>query len=107
MPWRYQIATFNGRVYSEALEILAVDGKTHRRTHSGDKSALHVVNVWASHNRLVLGQLAVDSKSNEITAVPELLKDLMIKGSIVTTEKPDGQIQKKTSLLYIKPAGLP
>ena len=53
---------------SEAPEILAVDGKTHRRTHSGDKPALHVVNVWASHNRLVLGQLAVDSKSNEITA---------------------------------------
>ena len=71
---------------SEAPEILAVDGKTHRRTHSGDKPALHVVNVWASHNRLVLGQLAVDSKSNEITAVPELLKDLMIKGCIVTTD---------------------
>ena len=42
---------------SEAPEILAVDGKTHRRTRSGDKPALHVVNVWASHNRLVLGQL--------------------------------------------------
>lgn len=67
-------------------EVLAVDGKTHRRTYSGAMPALHAVNVWASHNRLIMGQLAVDQKSNEITAVPQLLKDLMIKGCIVTAD---------------------
>jgi predicted transposase YbfD/YdcC len=67
-------------------DILAIDGKAHRRTASSEKSALHAVNVWASRNRLILGQLAVETKSNEITAVPQLLKDLLIKGCIVTSD---------------------
>jgi predicted transposase YbfD/YdcC len=68
--------------------LVAIDGKTAR--HSFDKAAgkgaLHLVSAWASENRLLLGQQAVDSKSNEITAIPELIKTLEISGSIVTID---------------------
>jgi predicted transposase YbfD/YdcC len=68
-------------------EVIAVDGKTHRRTGGESGSgALQVVNAWASENRLVLGQLAVERGSNEIKAVPELLKVLMLKGCVVTAD---------------------
>lgn len=69
-------------------QIIAIDGKTLR--HSFDrglgKAAIHMVSAWASVNRLVLGQLKVDDKSNEITAIPELLKLLVLKGCIVTID---------------------
>lgn len=69
-------------------EIIAVDGKTVRRSKdpTNDKRPLHVVSAWANENQLVLGQLAMDEKSNEITAIPELLKLLYIKGCIVTID---------------------
>jgi len=68
--------------------LVAIDGKTAR--HSFDKAAgkgaLHLVSAWASENRLLLGQQAVDSKSNEISAIPELIKNLEISGAIVTID---------------------
>jgi predicted transposase YbfD/YdcC len=68
--------------------FIAIDGKTLR--HSFDtaagKAALHLVSAWASDNRLLLGQQAVDGKSNEITAIPELLRLLDLKGAIVTID---------------------
>jgi len=69
-------------------EIVALDGKTLRRSHDGTlgKAAIHMVSAWASANRLVLGQLKVDEKSNEITAIPELLRLLTLKGCIVTID---------------------
>lgn len=69
-------------------EIIAVDGKTPRRSHdrANGKWAIHMVSAWAVHNHLILGQVKTDEKSNEITAIPELLKTLDIKGSIVTTD---------------------
>ena len=69
-------------------QIVALDGKTLRRsfdTASG-KNALHMVNAWVSESRLVLGQTSVDSKSNEITAIPKLLEMLDIRGCIVTCD---------------------
>ena len=65
-------------------EIVAVDGKTHRRSHDRSRSvkALHMVSAWASRNGVVLGQVKTQEKSNEITAVPELLKVLDLKGCI-------------------------
>lgn len=69
-------------------EVVGVDGKSARRSHhkaSGLK-ALHLVSAWATDNRLVLGQLKVDKKSNEITAVPELLRLLDLTGCIVTLD---------------------
>jgi predicted transposase YbfD/YdcC len=68
--------------------ILAVDGKTLRRSHDRKKGlgALHSVSVWASEFGLTLGQVATDEKSNEITAIPELLKLVDISGAIITID---------------------
>jgi predicted transposase YbfD/YdcC len=69
-------------------QIVALDGKTLRRSHdrSKGKAAIHMVSAWASANRLVLGQVQVDEKSNEITALPALLQVLALKGCIVTID---------------------
>jgi predicted transposase YbfD/YdcC len=68
--------------------VLAVDGKTSRRSHDRKKGlgALHSVSVWASEFGLSLGQVACEEKSNEITAIPELLRLVDIKGSIITID---------------------
>jgi predicted transposase YbfD/YdcC len=68
--------------------VLAVDGKTLRRSHDKKKNlgALHSVSVWASEFGLSLGQVACAEKSNEITAIPELLQLVDIKGAIVTID---------------------
>jgi predicted transposase YbfD/YdcC len=68
--------------------VIACDGKTARRSHDrgAGKAAVHMVSAWASANRLVLGQIAVEEKSNEITALPALLNLLMLKGCIVTID---------------------
>jgi predicted transposase YbfD/YdcC len=69
-------------------EIIAIDGKTLRHSYdrSGNKGAIHMVSAWATANRLVLGQRKVDDKSNEITAIPELLRVLAVAGCIVTID---------------------
>jgi predicted transposase YbfD/YdcC len=71
-----------------AGQVIAIDGKRLRRSHDGrlGKAAIHMVSAWASANRLVLGQVKTDEKSNEITAIPELLKLLVIKDCIVTID---------------------
>jgi len=69
-------------------DVINIDGKTLRRSHdmSFDKKAIHMVSAWASANYLVLGQIKTDEKSNEITAIPELLKSLELKGCLVTID---------------------
>lgn len=69
-------------------EVVAIDGKTARRSHDKaiGKDAIHMVSAWASANGIVLGQRKVDDKSNEITAIPELLDLLSITGCIVTID---------------------
>jgi predicted transposase YbfD/YdcC len=69
-------------------EVVAIDGKTVRRSHDRTlgKPAIHMVNVWASANGLALGQAKVDQKSNEITAIPKLLQLLELAGCIVTID---------------------
>jgi predicted transposase YbfD/YdcC len=68
--------------------VLAIDGKTLRRSHNHNKGlgALHSVSVWASDFGLSLGQVACAEKSNEITAIPELLRLVDIKGTIITID---------------------
>jgi predicted transposase YbfD/YdcC len=68
--------------------VFAVDGKTARRSHDRAHAlgALHAVSVWASDFGLSLGQVACDDKSNEITAIPELLRLVDIKGAIITID---------------------
>lgn len=69
-------------------EVIAIDGKTNRRTFGGKGGtrALHLVSAFATANGVALGQVATDQKSNEITAIPELLKLLDITGCLVTTD---------------------
>jgi predicted transposase YbfD/YdcC len=69
-------------------QVIAIDGKTVRRSHdrANGKAAIHLVSAWASANRLVLAQVKVDDKSNEITAIPELLRALAIKGCVITID---------------------
>ena len=69
-------------------QVVAIDGKTLRRSfdRANGKSALHMVHAWATANHLLLGQIAVDQKSNEITAIPKLLRMLEITGAIVTID---------------------
>ena len=73
---------------STAPEIVAIDGKTSRRTHDRgkDRGPLHMVSAWASSQRLVLGQQACEAKSNEITAIPLLLERLALTGALVTID---------------------
>jgi len=68
--------------------VIARDGKTLRRSHDqeSEKKALHVVSAWAAENRLVLAQLATEEMSNEITAIPVLLRQLALAGCIVTSD---------------------
>ncbi len=69
-------------------QVIAIDGKTARRSHdkSIGKDAIHMVSAWASTNGITLGQRKVDHKSNEITAIPELLELLNVNGCIVTID---------------------
>lgn len=73
---------------NEGLNVIAIDGKSLRRSHDAKcgKAMLHSVAAWSVANRVVLGCQSVDQKSNEITAIPELLKKLELKGAIVTTD---------------------
>lgn len=68
--------------------VIPIDGKTLRRSYQKSKGlkALHIVNAYSCANGLILGQVAVDDKSNEITAIPELLKILAIKGAVITID---------------------
>ncbi len=68
-------------------QVIAIDGKTIRGAKSnGKKSPVHMVSAWADQNNLVLGQVRVNDKSNEITAIPELLDSLLIKDCIITID---------------------
>jgi predicted transposase YbfD/YdcC len=81
-------ATWVEALRDEAPDIIAIDGKTSRRSHARSKgrAPLHMVSAWASRQRLVLGQEAVDVKSNEITAIPLLLERLELTGALVTID---------------------
>ncbi len=91
----------NAKVFSECFlrwtqqvcgvtqgELIVLDGKTMRGSHNKrvGKSAIHMISAWASNNKLVLAQRKVNDKSNEITAIPELLELLEIKGGIISID---------------------
>ena len=69
-------------------QVVAIDGKTLRRSFdaASSKSAIHMVSAWASANQISLGQVVVDEKSNEITAIPKLLQALELSGALVTID---------------------
>src|SRR5205814_4652072 len=68
--------------------LVAIDGKTCRRSHDATKDlgALHIVSAWASEEGIALGQVATDGKSNEITAIPKLLEQVSLANTIVTID---------------------
>ena len=75
-------------------EVISIDGKTIRGAKEhGNKSPIHMVSAWANSNDLVLGQLKVKEKSNEITAIPELLDAILIKDCIITIDAMGCQIR--------------
>jgi predicted transposase YbfD/YdcC len=78
------------RTVADALpgEVIAVDGKTLRRTFdaAGAKAAIHMVSAWAAAQGLCLGQIKTEAKSNEITAIPKLLEVLALAGRVVTID---------------------
>jgi predicted transposase YbfD/YdcC len=76
-------------------DIIAIDGKTSRRSHARarGREPLHMVSAWATRQRLVLGQEAVDRKSNEIVAIPLLLERLELAGALVTIDAIGTQIE--------------
>lgn len=76
-------------------QIIAIDGKTLRRSFdtASSKAAIHMVSAWATTNRISLGQVVVDDKSNEITAIPKLLQMLELRGCLVTIDAMGCQTQ--------------
>jgi len=76
------------RIKGISSEVIAIDGKTVRGSKDTfqEKSPIHIVSAWANSNQLVLGQRKIDSKSNEITAIPLLLEMLDIEGCIITID---------------------
>ncbi|HEY5234534.1 MAG TPA: ISAs1 family transposase [Rhabdochlamydiaceae bacterium] len=78
--WVQSLATTVG------AKVIAIDGKSNRRTYDGDGNMLHMVSAFASEARIVLGQEKVSEKSNEITAIPKMISWLDVKGHIVTID---------------------
>lgn len=67
-------------------QVIAIDGKTNRRSYDKDINPLHIISAFATANGVALGQLSTDAKSNEITAIPRLLQTLQLQGCIVTID---------------------
>jgi predicted transposase YbfD/YdcC len=89
-PAQFQAAfrRFMAGFAAQCQGVVAIDGKVLRRSfdQASGKAALHMVSAWGCEQRMVLAQIATDAKSNEITAVPALLKLLSLQGTIVTTD---------------------
>ena len=92
------LASIDYRQFSEAFikwtneilqsipELVAIDGKTQRRTMNGDIPPAHIISAWATKQNMVLGQLKTEAKSNEITAIPQLLDMLVLTGATITID---------------------
>ena len=99
MKWVAALATASqGR-------LIAIDGKNIRRSldTANGKAAIHMVNAWCEANHMVLGQLATDAKSNEITAIPKLMKLLDLKDAVVTIDA--GGCHKKIAQQIVDQGG--
>lgn len=81
-------AAWVAKLTNTPAEVIAIDGKTSRRSYQnkGSKDAIHIVSAFAARQRIVLGQVKVNEKSNEIVAIPALLDMLEIEGAVVTID---------------------
>lgn len=95
MKW---VATLQHRF---AGELIAVDGKQVRRSHDGAEgnAAIQLVSAWASENQLVLGQSRIDEKTNELSAIPELLACLHLRGCLVAADALNCQTKTAQTIL--------
>ncbi len=85
--FREAFVAFVRRMLPEAgARLIAIDGKTSRRSHDGAVKALHLVSAFATEARVVLAQMPTDEKSNEITAIPDLLRLLDLRGATVSID---------------------
>ena len=97
-------ACFTAQVASlcaAASDIVAIDGKTSRRTHhrGKDRHPLHLVSAWASRQRLLLGRQACEARSNEITAIPLLPERLARRGALMTIDAIGRQTRTAQTIL--------
>ena len=85
-------------------QVVAIDGKTLRRSfdRASGKAAIHMVSAWATANRISLGQVVVDAKSNEITAIPKLLEILELSGCLVTIDAMGCQVEIARTIVEAK-----
>ena len=85
-------------------QVIAIDGKTLRRSYdkASGKSAIPMVSAWATENHISLGQVVVDAKSNEITAIPKLLKMLELSGALVTIDALGCQTEIAREIIHAK-----
>jgi len=83
-------------------DIIAFDGKTHKGTGGFSAKALHALNAWSTTSRLALAQMAVDEKSNEITAMPEVLDMLAVEGCVITADALNCQARTATKIIEKK-----
>lgn len=89
-PKRYSelaIELFSPKIL-EGLDLISIDGKTVRRSldKKNNKFPIHIVSAWSSKNGMSLGQVKVDEKSNEITAIPDILSQINVKNSVVSID---------------------
>ncbi len=98
---KYFLNWINSVIPKSDQDYVAIDGKTLRRSFdkNSKKAAIHMVSAWSSNNSCVLGQVKTEEKSNEITAIPELLKVLEIESSIVTIDAMGTQKKIATSIV--------
>lgn len=73
-------------IISSEEDVISIDGKTICGAKVNGKSPIHMVSAWSSFNNIVLGQIKVDEKSNEITAIPTLIESLAIEGAVITID---------------------
>lgn len=102
MEWIQRLRDFR---QNDGLKLIQIDRKTSRGSYSNrDKSdALHIVGAWESEHGLALGQAAVDSKTNDITVIPQLLDMLDLRGAVVTIDAMG--CQKSIAKKFIEAAG--
>ena len=107
-PQQFQegfLSWVNSIVKELKLEVIAIDGKTMKQSYdrNDQQKALHIVSAWSSSHQLVLGQKKVPKKSNELTAIPELIEMLEIAVSVITIDAMG--CQKDITSLIIKKKG--
>src|SRR4029077_1080105 len=82
------VADVMARDEEDPERLIAIDGKSCRRSHDAAHGlgALHIVSAWASEEGIALGQVATEAKSNEITAIPELLRQIELTHTLITID---------------------